>query len=170
VTFFNGTKPEYPRRMHCIQGSDSHRLLADPQRKKNLGLGDRVRLLGYRTDTIDLYQAMDLFVLNSLREGLPNVLLEAMAVELPVVATRIAGVPRLVEHETSGLLVDANSDEQLHAALARLLADADLRGRLAACGRRTVEEKFSFPVRMERVRAVYDRVLGHRAASERTSS
>jgi hypothetical protein len=39
--FFNGTKPEYPRRMHCIQGSDSHRLLTDPQRKKNLGVGDR---------------------------------------------------------------------------------------------------------------------------------
>lgn len=42
ATFFNGTKPEYPRRMHCIQGSDSHRLSTDPQRKKNLGIGDRV--------------------------------------------------------------------------------------------------------------------------------
>lgn len=42
ANFFNGTKPEYPRRMHCIQGSDAHRLTADPQRKKNLGVGDRV--------------------------------------------------------------------------------------------------------------------------------
>lgn len=41
ATFFNGTKPEYPRRMHCIQGSDAHRLTADPLRKKNLGIGDR---------------------------------------------------------------------------------------------------------------------------------
>ncbi len=41
AAFFNGTKPEYPRRMHCIQGSDSHRLLLDPQHKKNLGVGDR---------------------------------------------------------------------------------------------------------------------------------
>ncbi len=41
AAFFNGTKPEYPRRMHCIQGSDAHRLSTDPQRKKNLGLGDR---------------------------------------------------------------------------------------------------------------------------------
>ncbi|HEX2978826.1 MAG TPA: RNA-binding domain-containing protein [Anaerolineaceae bacterium] len=41
AAFFNGTKPEYPRRMHCIQGSDAHRLAADPQRKKNLGIGDR---------------------------------------------------------------------------------------------------------------------------------
>jgi hypothetical protein len=42
ATFFNGTKPEYPRRMHCIQGSDAHRLLTDPNRKKNLGVGDRM--------------------------------------------------------------------------------------------------------------------------------
>ncbi len=42
ATFFNGTKPEYPRRMHCIQGSDAHRLITDPQRKKNPGIGDRV--------------------------------------------------------------------------------------------------------------------------------
>jgi hypothetical protein len=42
ATFFNGTKPEYPRRMHCIQGSDSHRLATDPVRKKNPGIGDRV--------------------------------------------------------------------------------------------------------------------------------
>jgi hypothetical protein len=42
AAFFNGTKPEYPRRMHCIQGSDSHRLMTDPQRKKNPGIGDRV--------------------------------------------------------------------------------------------------------------------------------
>ncbi len=41
AAFFNGSKPEYPRRMHCIQGSDSHRLIADPQRKKQLGVGDR---------------------------------------------------------------------------------------------------------------------------------
>jgi len=41
AAFFNGSKPEYPRRMHCIQGSDSHRILADPQRKKQLGVGDR---------------------------------------------------------------------------------------------------------------------------------
>ncbi len=41
AAFFNGTKPEYPRRMHCIQGSDCHRLTTDPQRKKNLGIGDR---------------------------------------------------------------------------------------------------------------------------------
>jgi glycosyltransferase involved in cell wall biosynthesis len=128
-----------------------------------LGLGDRVRLLGFRADTIELYEAMDLFVLNSLREGLPNVVLEALAMEVPVVATRVAGIPRLIEHEANGLLIDPGAEDQLGIALVRALADADLRARLAAAGRRTIQSRYSFEVRMEKVRGVYDRLLasGH---------
>ncbi len=84
-----------------------------------LGLADRVQLLGYRSDLPDWYEAMDVFALSSLREGLPNVLLEAMALETPVVATRIAGVPRLVRHEENGLLVEPGSVEALAGALGR---------------------------------------------------
>ena len=124
-----------------------------------LGRQDRIHLLGYRADTIDLYQAMDVFALSSLREGFPNVLLEAMAMEVPVVATRVAGVPRLVQHGENGLLVDANNLEQLKGALKGLLADPDLRVRLAAAGRRTIEQSYSFEVRMAKVRAVYDQLL-----------
>jgi glycosyltransferase involved in cell wall biosynthesis len=126
------------------------------------GRGDRVRLLGYRADTIDLYQAMDVFVLSSLREGLPNVVLEAMAVEVPVLATRIAGVPRLVEDGANGLLVASENEGELTAGLRRLLADAELRGRLAAAGRRTIEDRYSFRVRMDKMSAVYDDVLATR--------
>jgi glycosyltransferase involved in cell wall biosynthesis len=115
--------------------------------------------LGFRTDTIDWYQAMDVFVLNSLREGLPNVVLEAMALETPVVATRIAGVPHLVHHNETGLLVEPDDVNQLTSALAELLANRELRKTLAAAGRRTVEEQFSFSRRMEKIRAVYDDVL-----------
>ncbi len=125
-----------------------------------LGLQDRVHILGYRADTIDLYQAMDIFVLNSLREGLPNVLLEAMAMELPVVATRAGGIGRLIGHECNGLLIHPEADDQLVAAIGRLLADPALRRRLGVAGRRTVESEHSFALRMKRVAAVYDRVLG----------
>jgi glycosyltransferase involved in cell wall biosynthesis len=125
-----------------------------------LGRGDRIRLLGYRADTIDLYQAMDAFVLSSLREGLPNVLLEAMATEVPVVATRIAGVPKLVEHEVNGLLVEPGDIGGLAEGLRRLLIDADLRRSLATAGRRTVEESYSFEARMAKVRAIYEELLG----------
>ncbi|HVS37886.1 MAG TPA: glycosyltransferase [Gemmataceae bacterium] len=125
-----------------------------------LGLAGRVRLLGYRTDLPDWYEAMDVFALSSLREGLPNVLLEAMALETPVVATRIAGVPRLVRPEENGLLVEPGSVDELAGALGSLLRDAELGRRLAHAGRQTVETDFSFAVRMEKLRLIYDRLLG----------
>src|SRR5262249_34847838 len=120
-----------------------------------LGLADRVRLLGYRSDTIDLYHAMDVFVLSSLREGLPNVVLEAMALEVPVLVTRIAGVPRLVRENVEGLLVEPGNEDEMTSGLRRMLTDAELRARLAAAARRTIEERYSFRVRMEKMRAVY---------------
>jgi len=125
-----------------------------------LGVSERVRLFGFRSDTIDLYQAMDAFVLSSLREGLPNVLLEAMALEVPIVATRIAGVPRLVEDGVNGILVDPGDFLELSRAIDRLLNDTIFRVRLAAAARRTVEESYSFAIRMDRVRELYDRLLG----------
>src|SRR5208337_1256707 len=78
-----------------------------------LGRGDRIRLLGFQSDVVPLYEAMDLFVLSSLSEGLPNVVLEAMALEVPVVATQIAGIPRLIEDGKNGLLVDPGAFEPL---------------------------------------------------------
>jgi glycosyltransferase involved in cell wall biosynthesis len=123
------------------------------------GRGDRVRLLGYRADTIDLFHAMDVFALSSLREGLPNVVLEAMALEVPVLATRVAGVPRLIRDDVDGLLAEPGNEEELVAGLRRLLTDANLRARLAAAGRRRIEDGYSFRVRMDKMRSVYDELL-----------
>jgi glycosyltransferase involved in cell wall biosynthesis len=129
-----------------------------------LGQGERIHLLGYRPDTRELYQAMDVFCLSSLREGLPNVVLEAMALETPVVATRIAGVPRLIEPGQNGLLVEPGDEPGLAAALDRLLADPSLRQKFAQAGRQTIETSYSFQVRMDKVRALYDRLLGRNTA------
>src|SRR5262249_3833375 len=101
-----------------------------------LGRGDRSRLLGYRADLKELYGAMDVFALSSLREGLPNVLLEAMALEVPILATRIAGIPRLIRDEENGLLIEPAQTEELTRALTRLHADGALRARLGQAGRR----------------------------------
>jgi glycosyltransferase involved in cell wall biosynthesis len=125
-----------------------------------LGLGQFVRLLGYRADTRELYEALDLYVLSSYREGLPNVLLEAMALEVPVVATRIAGVPRLVRHQETGLLVEPGDVEGLAAAITHLFENPSDRARLAASGRQRVERDYSFAVRMDRIRSLYDELLG----------
>jgi hypothetical protein len=70
ATFFNGTKPEYPRRMHCIQGSDSHRLTTDPQRKKNPGIGDRVTEV--LLPEISFEELLDLFLSNDFARTRPR--------------------------------------------------------------------------------------------------
>ena len=82
-----------------------------------------------------------------------------MALEVPVVASRIAGVPRLIGDGANGLLVGAGSVDQLAAGLGRMLADAELRLRLGRAARETVETSFSFALRMDKIRAVYDALL-----------
>jgi glycosyltransferase involved in cell wall biosynthesis len=134
---------------------------ADRARLEALAAGPEanVRLLGHRADVPDWYEAMDVFVLSSLREGLPNVVLEAMAMEVPVLATRVAGVPRLIADERTGLLVEPGDAAALAAALARLLSVDGLRARLASEARRAVETSYSFAARMRKIRAIYDKVL-----------
>lgn len=125
----------------------------------NLKLYDRVRLLGHVADPRSLYEAIDLFALSSYREGLPNVLLEAMALEVPAVATRVNGVPRLVIDDETGMLVESGSASELAKAISFLLRDPTRRADLALAGRRHVVERFSFAARMAKVKAVYDSVL-----------
>ena len=125
----------------------------------SLGPGDRIRLLGYRADAIPYYEAFDVFALSSYREGLPNVLLEAMALQTPVVATAIAGIPKLITHEQDGLLVPPGDANALSAALSKVLDDSVLAGRLAHAGRGTIERNYCFERRMQKVGRVYDEVL-----------
>lgn len=120
---------------------------------------DRWKLLGYQSDARALFAAFDMFVLSSLREGLPNVVLEAMAMEVPVVATRCGGMEAFARDGEDALLVDAGSSEALADGIERLARDAELRARLARTARRRVERECSFARRMERVAAIYDRVL-----------
>lgn len=124
-----------------------------------LGLAERVRLLGERTDTLRLMQAADLLVLPSREEGLSNVLLEAMGNGLPVVATAVGGTPELVEDGHTGCLVPGGDVRTLAAAIACLLADAPARQRLGAAARRRAEAAFSLDAMIEATAAVYDRCL-----------
>jgi glycosyltransferase involved in cell wall biosynthesis len=112
---------------------------------------------------------MDVFALSSLREGLPNVLLEAMALEVPVVATRVAGIPRLVRDNANGLLIEPGSVEAITRALTLLLQDAALRLRLGPAGRATLEAGYSFAARMAKLAALYDELLGDPSPSCRAT-
>jgi glycosyltransferase involved in cell wall biosynthesis len=114
-----------------------------------LELGDRVALPGPmgQAELLGEYRragvlAMPCRVLENDRDGIPNVLVEAMAAGAPVVATGVSGIPELVEHEVNGLLVEPDDPEALADALIRLHEDRELAARLATAGRRTVQERF----------------------------
>jgi glycosyltransferase involved in cell wall biosynthesis len=126
---------------------------------RDLGLAERVSLLGYRADPRPVYEALDVYVLSSRREGLPNVLLEAMALEVPVVATRIAGVPRLVRHGENGLVVAPGMVEELTEGVQRLARQPELRQAFARAGRETIETRYSFAARMQKLAELYDDLL-----------
>jgi len=128
---------------------------------RDLGVEDRIRLLGFCEDTIRFYEGLDLFVLSSLREGLPNVLLEAMAIGVPILSTRVAGVPRLLQHDENGWLVDCGDEDALAESLGRLVSDPAARQRLAKAGRETVEQQYSFEERARKQCELYKTVLNH---------
>jgi glycosyltransferase involved in cell wall biosynthesis len=123
-------------------GPDRDLLVA---RRDALGLGEVVELPGAlgQDDLVEVFDAADLFALPSFDEGVPVVLMEAMASGLPVVATTIAGIPELIDDGVSGRLVAAGRVDAMVAALEELLIDRGLRERLAGEARRRVEERFS---------------------------
>ena len=107
------------------------------------GLAGLVRLEGEVSDPRPYLAAADVFALASTREGLPNALLEAMAAGLPIVATRVGGVPEAVEDGISGLLVHPGNPEALAEAIVRLWKDPEMRRQLGANASRRVGECFS---------------------------
>jgi glycosyltransferase involved in cell wall biosynthesis len=107
------------------------------QQCQHQGIGERVSFLGAvpLEHLLPMYALYDVFVLPTLPgEGIPRVLLEAMSAGLPVVTTRTAGIPGLVQHETNGLLVDEPSPAAVAAAMLRVVRDGELRRRLIANG------------------------------------
>lgn len=95
-----------------------------------------------RYDEAAVFAAPSRITADGDRDGIPNVMLEAMAMELPVVASRVSGIPEVIEDGVNGALVEADDAQALADALARVLADAPLRARLGAAARRTVLERF----------------------------
>jgi len=116
-----------------------------------LGIGDRVAFVGRVPSAhvaAELLQA-DAFVMSSFMEGLPVVLMEALAMSVPVIAPCVAGIPELVEHDVSGLLFAASDWDALARMMTRMLEDPEARVRLAEEGRRRVEEEFDIAVAVE---------------------
>ena len=124
-----------------------------------LGIGERFLFTGMRHDVPELLQAADVAVLPSLSEGLPNSVIEAMASGLPVVATAVGGIPELISHGRSGLLVPPGDIAALNHALAMVLDDPRLAERLGAAARLRIQAGFSFEKMCLETEALYRAVL-----------
>lgn len=135
------------------------------RRRDELELGDLVSLAGSRTDIPDLLGAADVFVLSSIREGLPVSLLEAMAAGKGIVATRVGGIPDAVADGKSALLVEQDDPAALAGAIARLLDDRELRGRLGEAAKQTIAERYAFDGIGARIGDLYVDLFARRAGA-----
>jgi glycosyltransferase involved in cell wall biosynthesis len=124
---------------------------------ERLGLGHHVKFVGPRLDVPELLKVFDLYVLPSLWEGLPMVLLEAMAAGCPIVATSVGGVPSAIETGVNGLLVPPQDPAMLAQAVVLALGDESLRRRLALAGKQAFAARFSAETMTRRYERLYRR-------------
>jgi len=138
-------------------------LRADVERLAvELGIADRVRILGYVEDMGAWYGAFDAFLLTSANEGAPVVAIEALAAGVPVVATDAGGTRNVVDDAESGFLAAVGDVDRLAERLRELQSDPELRAQLGKTGAERMRERFSTRRMIEDVDALYDRLLARR--------
>jgi glycosyltransferase involved in cell wall biosynthesis len=113
------------------------------EKSEELGIKEHVIFMGQRKDIPELLMAMDIFVLPSIKEGLPIALLEAMAAKRPVIATRVGAIPKVIENKDVGVLVEPKDITGLRDAVVNLINDPERRSLLAREGFRKVCSDFS---------------------------
>lgn len=129
----------------------------------NLGMKDRVRFLGIRRDIQELMNAADAYVMSSSVEGMANVLLEASATGLPIVATDVGGNPQVVRDGETGFLVPPKDPEALTGAMVRLMDISEEERRwMGEAGRQYAEDNYSLDRVVEMWEALYQELLSHK--------
>lgn len=152
-----------PRATFAIAGDGP--LRADLERMaSDLGLGPRLRFLGYRADMPQVISALDIYVLPSLWEGLPLALLEAMAMGKPIVATDAGGNPEIVEDGVNGYIVPKRDAGALQRALVQTCRDDAFRKRVRAVNRAKFDTQFSLEAMVRAHERLYEEVAAHRTA------
>ncbi len=132
---------------------------------QDLKLDDSIDFLGFCPNAFEVMDRLDVFVLPSRTEGCPIVVLEAMAMGVPVVATNVGGTPELLEDNVTGLLVNSAAPAELADAIVRLLSDRETAERMAREGRERAFGEFHPGRFIERVQETYLELLGRRAGS-----
>lgn len=158
-----GVLRERGRRFFCYIAGAGHLLPSLETLARECGLGrDRLRFLGIRDDASALLAGTEIFALSSNDEGLGTSLLDATHAGCALVATNVGGIPEIIEHERSGLLVPRRDHQAFADALDRLLGDASLRARLVAGAQAHVKRTFTWDAMVEGNLRVYDEVCGRR--------
>jgi glycosyltransferase involved in cell wall biosynthesis len=139
-----------------VGSGDQTRLRAEASR---LGVADAVTFMGSRADVSKILAASDVGVLSSDFEGMPLAVLEYMAASLPVVATDVGGVPQIVDHGRSGLLVAPRDPAALAGAIETVLSDRALASSMGKAGHARQQREFSVELMAERVSRLYDSLL-----------
>lgn len=127
-----------------------------------LGVASRVQFLGFRNDVADLMGAADMLLHTSRSEGVPQSVTQALSAGLPVVATRVGGIPELITDEKNGLLVPPENPEATAAAIRRVFQDRDFARRRAALGRAEVEARFSLKTMVDRTERLCAQLLAEK--------
>ena len=152
------------RNVHLVIAGDGPMRAPLEELAQRLGVANRVRLLGYRKDLAQVLKALDLFVLASVHEGMPNALMEAMAQGVPCVVTPVGGVAELVRNGESGVVIDRSAAEPIARAIAALMDAPATAARLGQAGRHHMQESFSVQENVRRFEELYQRLA---AAGER---
>jgi glycosyltransferase involved in cell wall biosynthesis len=161
-------KPSHPRLHGVIVGTGE--LLEELQALAVAsGVGDAIRFAGLRHDVPECLAAMDVFVLPSLNEGMGRALVEAMAAGLPVVATRVGGVPALVQDRRNGLLVPPGDAAALAGALDELLRNPAWAKELGAAAGASIDARFGAAQMVRMVDAIYEQALQEASGVRRAS-
>lgn len=126
---------------------------------ENLGISDKVKFLGKRSDIGEFLAAIDIFVLPSLWEGQPIALLEALAMGKPCIASAVNGIPEIINHGVNGYLVNPNDIDNLYQAMVLLMSDNKLCEQLSNQNKITISDKFSAQNMANETAILYNKIL-----------
>ena len=154
---FRDLAPRFPNLYLALVG-DGELLPKLRSQAQRFGLADRILFLGWRDDIPALLHTFDLFVLPSLNEGMGRTLVEAMAASLPIVATKVCGIPEVLGEGEAGLLVEAGSASALAQGIEKLLLDPELRVQLGKAAQER-SRRYSVEAMLQKIEALYRQLL-----------
>lgn len=162
-TFFNIAKnilEKIPQTVFFIVGDGKEDVVSELiSNVEAMGLNEHIFFTGHRTDLINVYSSFDLFLMTSLTEGLPNTVLEAMALEIPVVTTAVGGVPELIEDGVSGVLCQTEDVTSLTKHCMELLESHEKRTEKGCNARKRICDMFDFKKRLYRIETIYQSLV-----------